>query len=71
MSYQMEPIFKCDICGIAEPSPRWNPLPRPFGWKLLPSNWVGSESKNGVCFCEKCAAAIRGDMRELGIEVEE
>ncbi len=55
MSYQMEPVFVCAICGATASSPCSVPS---IGWRLLPHNWVGSTRKNGDCYCEKCAAAI-------------
>lgn len=67
MSYRMEPIFNCAICGEMATAAAWESMP--FGYKVLPSGWVGSTRKNGICYCERCAAAIR-ELVDADAEVE-
>ena len=38
MSYRMEPIFNCAICGEMATAAAWESVP--FGCKVLPSGWV-------------------------------
>ena len=57
MSYQMMPVFKCAICCHEDISAAWQPIP--FGFRLLPEGWVGSEWRYGDCYCEQCATAMR------------
>lgn len=52
MSFNLVPVYKCDVCGKRMPA-RYNC----FDY-VLPADWKGSMDENGFCFCPECYQAF-------------
>lgn len=57
MAWRKTRLFKCDICGIEKEESGYEDHTGRV-WNL-PKEWRGSLRKHGICYCKKCASAIK------------